>query len=126
MGRQSTGFPVAEVLSEFQLPANADGGKTATAIDESPVEALLDEHPFLIDLLPEIRGKLRDYFADSPVSLTVARDPDETDGEQLVVAVTTDLPPGDAINRLSEFDRDWWLDNLDRSQGRVCIDVEFG
>src|SRR5205085_1660501 len=109
MGRQSTGFPVAEVLSEFQLPANADGGKAATAIDESPVEALLDEHPFLIDLLPEIRGKLRDYFADSPVSLTVARDPDETDGEQLVVAVTTDLPPGDAINRLSEFDRDWWL-----------------
>jgi hypothetical protein len=126
MGRQATGFPVPEVLSEFQLPAGAGGGKTATAIHESSVEALLDEHPFLIDLLPEIRGKLRDYFPDSPVSLTVARDPDETDREQIVVAVITDLPPGDAINRLSEFDRDWWLDNLDQAQGKVCIDVEFG
>jgi hypothetical protein len=126
MGRQPTGSAVTELLSEFHLPADANDGKPASAIHESPsrVQALLDEHPFLIDLLPEIRGKLRGFFANSSVSLTVTRDPDETD--RLVVAVTTDLSPGDAISRLGEFDRTWWLENLDRAQGKVCIDVEFG
>jgi hypothetical protein len=127
MGRQSTDSPATEVLSEFQFPADAEGGTTIMAVHEPPtqVHAFLAEHPFLIPLLPEIRGKLRDYFPGSPVSLTIVRDPDETDRLQLVVAVATDLPPADAINRLGEFDRDWWLGNLDRSQGKVCVDFEY-
>ena len=128
MGRQSAASAAAELLSEFRLPADANGETPGSAIHELPsqVQALLNAHPSLIDLLPEIRGKLRDFFADSPVSLTIARDPDEPGREQLVVAVFTDLSPGDAISRLGEFDRDWWLDNLYRAQGKVCIDVEFG
>jgi hypothetical protein len=127
MGRHSTGSPVTKELSEFQFPSNVDGGTTVTAVQDAPpqVQTFLDENAFLMPLLPEIRRKLRDYFPDSPVSLTVACDPDETDRLQLVVAVATNLSPGDAINRFGEFDRDWWLDNLDRSQGRVCIDFEY-
>jgi hypothetical protein len=119
--------PVEELLSGFWFPADAVSGKTATAVPDSPlqVQSLLDEHPSLIDLLAEIRAKLRDYFAEAPVSLSAARDPDETARVQLVVAVTTDLSPGEALDRLAEFDRDWWLDNLARAQGKVCVDVEY-
>jgi hypothetical protein len=98
-----------------------------TTIQEAPaqVQAFLDENPFLMPLLPEIRRKLRDYFPDSPVSLMVASDPDEAGRLQLIVAVIIDLLPGAAIDRLGEFDRDWWLENLDRARGKVCIDFEY-
>jgi hypothetical protein len=128
MDRQVIGFPFTEALSEYQIAANKDGDRSAPATLEttSPVPAFLEKYPSLISLLPEIRRKLRDYFPDSPVSLDVAADPDEADREQLVVAVATHLTPSDAVGRLGQFDRDWWLDNLDRAQGRVCVDVAFG
>ena len=91
--------------------------------EKTAVIQFIGEHSFLIPLLMEAREKLDVYFPNSEVSLQVVTDP-ETEGDyQLLAAVSTSLPAEDAYRRLKEFDRDWWLDELGRSQGLLCISL---
>ena len=79
----------------------------------------------MIPLLREAREKLDGYFPTSEVSLEVITDPEAESDYQLVAAVSTDLPGEDAYRKLKEFDRDWWLDELERSQGLLCISIDL-
>ncbi len=91
---------------------------------KAAVARILDEHSFLIPLLMEAREKLDVYFPNSEVSLEVIVDPETEGAYQLLAAVSTSLPAKDAYRRLKEFDRDWWLDEMGRSQGLLCISIE--
>ena len=93
-------------------------GKTA-------VIQFIDEHSFLIPLLVEARGKIDAYFPNSEVSLEVITDPEAEGDYQLLASVSTNLGAEDAYNRLKEFDRAWWLDELGRSQGLLCISINL-
>jgi len=89
------------------------------------VARILDEHSFLIPLLVEARGKIDVYFPNSEVSLEVITDPEAEGDYQLLASVSTNLGAEDAYNRLKEFDRAWWLDELGRSQGLLCISINL-
>ena len=92
---------------------------------KAAVARIFKEHSFLVLFLREARKKLDVYFPNSEVSLEVITDP-ETEGDyQLLAAVSTDSPAEDAYRRLKEFDRDWWLDELGRSQGLLSISIDL-
>ena len=93
-------------------------GKTA-------VTRILDEHSFLIPLLLEAHEKIYAYFPNPEVSLEVITDPEAEGDYQLLASVSTNLSAEDAYRRLKEFDRAWWLDELGRSQGLLCISVHL-
>lgn len=93
-------------------------GKTA-------VTRILDEYSFLIPLLLEAREKIDVYFPNSEVSLEVIADPEAEEDYQLLASVSANLSAEDAYRRLKEFDRAWWLDELGRSQGLLCISVNL-
>ena len=92
---------------------------------KAAVARILDENSFLVPLLLEDREKLDIYFPNSEVSLEVITDPEAEGDYQLLASVSTNLSAEDAYRRLKEFDRAWWLDELGRSQGLLCISINL-
>jgi hypothetical protein len=118
---------LTEALSRFRMRDDMGHNQAAQAVDarQGGVQEFLARHPHLLPLLPDIADRVHDYFPGSSLFLSVASDPEELDREQLAVTIATSLAPNDAVDRLEEFDYGWWLDNLSRAQGKVCVDVEF-
>ncbi|MBL7075352.1 TIGR04255 family protein [candidate division KSB1 bacterium] len=85
----------------------------------------LERYPFLVSLLLDAYKEIGNYFPYSQVFLEVITDPEATEDSQLVIFIATNLAPDKADDRLERFDEDWWLDALDRAQGKLCIDMEF-
>lgn len=85
----------------------------------------LEKYPSLVELLLEAYSKIEQYFPRSEVFLEVAHDPEATDGDELVASIGTTLKPREAVQRLNQFDDDWWLGASDASEGRFCIRLEF-
>jgi hypothetical protein len=65
------------------------------------------------------------FFPGSEVFLEIDTDPEATIDEQPIAFIATSLPSNEAFTRLKQFDEDWWLNALDRVQGKLCITVEF-
>jgi hypothetical protein len=82
----------------------------------TPVDLIIQDR---LQLLAPI---LQARFADAQLFLEVVLDP-ESDEQRLLVSVATAMPIEHALTTLHQFDSDWWLDNMDRSQGLVCIDT---
>ncbi|MBC8265123.1 MAG: hypothetical protein H8E47_13495 [Anaerolineales bacterium] len=93
--------------------------------ERSEVLWFLDRYPFLASLLLEAYYEIEKHFPYSQVFLEVVTDPEEIDDYQLVASIATNFAPNEAVDRLEQFDEDWWLDALDRAQSKLCIDVEF-
>ncbi len=93
--------------------------------ERASVFRFIEKYPFLSLLLREAYDKLRNYFPHSHLFLEVVTDPESINGGQLAIFIATQFASDKAIDRLDQFDADWWLDALDRAQGKLCIDVEF-
>lgn len=96
-----------------------------TLRERAEVMPFLERYPFLTSLLLEAYSKVKEYFPDSQAFLEIVGDPEETDDDQLVLFIATNSDPDEALERLDQFDENWWLDALDRAQGKLGISVEF-
>ncbi len=85
----------------------------------------LEKNPFLVSLLLEVYTNIEEFFPLSLVYLTVATDPEEFGADQLIAFIATDLDPDAALDALRAFDKNWWLNSLNRAQGKLCITLEF-
>jgi hypothetical protein len=106
--------PIMEAMDEIQ--------RLYAVKDEAEVLAFLQDHPTLVPLLLEAAPQLQKYFPGARLSVERIADPEEPI-EQLFVGAATDLPLEQALERLGQFDRDWWLENGIRARGKLCIDV---
>jgi len=90
------------------------------------VSQFLKANPFLVPLLLEAHGQIENYFGPHPtVALEVITDPEAMDDRELFAFICTSLPPDEALVRLDRLDEEWWLDAMDRAEGKFCIHVEF-
>lgn len=85
----------------------------------------IEANPFLLDLLLESQSNISNYFPKSELALQVITNPEGVDDRQLVLFIITNLSPEDALAKLQQFDDAWWVDALDRAQGKLCITLEF-
>lgn len=121
MGRQYKNPPLIEAVSTGGQPADMCHFR-----GYPEVFACLQEHPYLVSLLIEANRVIAYYFGrGTPVTFEVSTDPEAKDSQQLVAWIQTDLQPTEAIARLIQFDRDWWLAASYQSRGRLCIHVEY-
>jgi len=91
----------------------------------SEVSDFLSDNVYLVPLLVEAYGKIREYFPSAKLILEVVADPEADKEKELVIFICTNLPPDEALDRLELLDRNWWLDaSLDSSE-KLCIHVEF-
>ena len=68
-------------------------------------------------LISRAEMKIKDYFGITPLYLETLGD------DELLMSIATDLPPEEALNKLHQFDNDWWIENEPLSDGKLCIDV---
>ncbi len=90
------------------------------------VFSFLQTHPFLTPLLLEAYPQIEERFGPNPeVVLEVITDPEAADDQELFAFIRTDLAPEEALEKLHQLDENWWLDEADRANGKLCIHVEF-
>ncbi|MBE0516022.1 MAG: hypothetical protein IBX41_01345 [Methanophagales archaeon] len=92
---------------------------------EEEVYDFLVKDSFLFPLLLEAYDKISNYFEESSkVFLEVVTDPEAGD-EDLLISIHTNLRPEEAFNRLSQLDKEWWLDTPTYVRKKICIDLDF-
>jgi len=89
------------------------------------VSDFLSDNVYLVPLLVEAYGKIREYFPSAKLILEVVADPEADKEKELVIFIRTNLPPDEALDRLELLDRNWWLDASLDSDEKLCIHVEF-
>ena len=94
--------------------------------DQAEVLWFLENNSFLVPLLVETHDQIRNHFPFSQIFLQVMIDPEEADEGQLVVFIAADLSPDEVIERLGEFDRNWWLEALGHTRGKLCVHTVDG
>ena len=61
--------------------------------------------------------KIKDYFGFAPLYL------EAIGTDELLMSISTKLSPKEALEKLHQFDNDWWIKNEPLSKGKLCIDV---
>lgn len=85
----------------------------------------LKEEPSAIALASEAHGRIREHFPYGEIFMEVLRDPGSPIERELLISVSTSLPPSDAVRKLDAFDDSWWLGALSSSPADICIKVEY-
>ena len=96
--------------------------------DEAAVCRYLDMYPFLVPLLWEVDGKVRQCFdVASPLILEVVKDLESgsEEDDELFAMIPTTLPPMDARRKLRHLDENWWLEASRRGQHRMSINIRY-
>jgi hypothetical protein len=91
----------------------------ASAID------FLQEHQELVALLNESYKEIRKYFPSEDLKLELVSDREIAEDRQLFVYINTSLSVTDALKKLDEFDKKWWLERIDRANGLLNFNLQF-
>lgn len=84
---------------------------------------LLQEHPELDVLLDEAVEQIRRVIPEAHVKLELSPDPDYGEEQQLFLGISSDLSESEALLALRRFDQDWWVHEVRRANGLLCIDL---
>lgn len=90
------------------------------------VAQFIQENAFLAELLVEIRAKVSEMFgAATQIRLDLLDDPEFLGQPKLYAVILTPLAAEAALALQGRLDDDWWLDNLDRAQGKLNLCLEY-
>ncbi len=93
--------------------------------DRDAVAAFLQAHQKIVPVLLEASDHLRAHFPQSDIYLRVEIDYNESGTERhLVVSIATDLESVQAVGKLHDFYRGWWLANSARAHGTIVFSLE--
>lgn len=94
-----------------------------TLRERDEILQLLEKYPLLSSLLLEIHRRIMPYFPGAQFFLKALIDPEASDdleasndNENLVISVVTHMQPREALDRLKQFYKDWWLKSPDRAK----------
>jgi hypothetical protein len=101
-------------------------GRDYQITDEEEILAFLERYPAVAPLLFEIRSNIRKFFGDDRVRLEMFYDPEwPEDGPKLVVNIQTSNGPREALDRLHEFDDEWWIKKHSESRFPLLVTIEL-
>lgn len=93
--------------------------------DINQVEIFLDDHPELNELLPEIETAISSHFGNfQKIRYDVFQDPESND-KQLLIEIISIYSPQESLDRLRNFDRNWWIQYSEDLNNLVVINVGF-
>ena len=93
--------------------------------DEEEILAFLERYPTVAPLLFDIRSNIRRFFGEDPVRLELFYDPEwPEDGPKLVVNIQTHYASREALDRLHQFDDEWWIKSRDEIDAPVMVSFE--
>lgn len=101
-------------------------GSVLLADIQGEVRSFLERHAFLVPILDEAHLQIAHYFPQAQITLELSSDADASAlDDQLLLLIGTTLTSDVALAQLRYFDRDWWLDKVDQSQGKLTINLEL-
>ncbi len=90
------------------------------------VRNFLTKNRFLVSLVEEIPSKIYQYFGiGQKLALQVLYEPDFPQSFELWIHILTELSAKEALPVLERFDEEWWLENMDKSDGKLNITLKF-
>lgn len=89
------------------------------------VYAFLSEEQSAVSLISDAKRVIREYFPKDEIFMEVLADPNSPNEKELLISISTSLPPEEAISRLDAFDDNWWLCASTSSTADICIKVEY-
>ncbi|MCC3513140.1 MAG: peptidase [Microcoleus sp. PH2017_17_BER_D_A] len=103
-----------------------------TAIQEQAIKtepfddliALIIEQEVMLSVILEAHSKIRALFPTERLALEVKTDPEIANWRSLWITIYTKLEVDEALEKLQNLDRTWWLDaGLVISQNKLNIDL---
>lgn len=98
--------------------------------DRDETLQLLEKYPFLTLYLLEIHGQIVTYFPHAQIFLKAIIDPEGLDdsevvdgNENLVISIVIHMQAREAVERLKQFYKDWWLKAPGR--GKIKEKISF-
>jgi hypothetical protein len=92
---------------------------------DNPVERFLNSNSDIREALPVLYKALEKVFPSELVSLDVLEDPSTPEGSKLLVLVELSGDLSQGLERLSQFDQNWWFANRSKYKHRLGVDVRF-
>jgi hypothetical protein len=90
------------------------------------VNEFVSAHGFLMPLLLEAPEQIGRFFSDAALSLELVVDPESsTNDRYLVLSIHTQFESGEALSRLRGLQEQWWLDQLNKGQGHLVLNLEY-
>ncbi len=90
------------------------------------VNRFLQNNSNLIDVILEAHLQIRKYFPTEKLRLKLFTDPESSQWEKLVLSVFANPESVDeALNKLEEFDENWWIDASSGVAVNLCIHLDF-
>jgi len=104
------GHAMAQSILKHPRAVMSDLGRDYQLDDEADILAFLERYPAVVPLLFDIRSNIRRFFGDDPVRLEMFYDPEWPEDEPtLVVNIQTRSASHQALDRIHQFDNEWWL-----------------
>jgi hypothetical protein len=85
----------------------------------------LENYDFLIPVLLEAPDKICHYFPDTQLFLECVTDPEGIDDDMLELAISMNLDPDEAVDKLNKFQDDWWLNLSNKIRQPLCPILEY-
>lgn len=92
---------------------------------QSEVQRYLESAPFLVPLLLDTYFVIRRYFPYSPMFLELVTDPEVIGDTELVIAIAPRCSPDEAVNRYLQLIETWWVDAMERVDGKLSIFLKY-
>ncbi|MBE9094176.1 hypothetical protein [Tychonema sp. LEGE 07203] len=85
----------------------------------------LEKHHFLIPVLLEAPDKISNYFLNAQLFLECVTDPEGIDDDMLELAICMNLEPDEAVDKLNQFQDNWWLNLSNKIRQLLCPILEY-
>lgn len=120
-----------QALKNFRQPTGEStfsSIKKAYTISDSQlmdIERFLDKHKDIANLILEAYTKIQDFFTSEILLLELISDISVEGGEELFVYIQTHLSVEEAVEKMNDFDEQWFLDQLNRTKGLFNFNLRF-
>ncbi|RLF70867.1 MAG: hypothetical protein DRN55_08055 [Thermoplasmata archaeon] len=86
------------------------------------IRKIMMEDPGVREVLARLPDKVKEYFSEGAIlEAEVFHDPEGPSPPEITVWIRTSLPVEEAISRLDRLDEEWWMDQVEKVGGRVCL-----
>ncbi|MEG3971380.1 hypothetical protein QUA00_27720 [Microcoleus sp. T2B6] len=127
----------ANSLAEILLHDSLTELKPVSLVDIESLEKLyswrgkteilqfLEKHQFLIPVLLEAADKICHYFPDAKLFIECVTDPEAVEDSMLELAICMNVTPEEAVDKLNQFQDEWWLNLSDKIRQPLCPILEY-
>jgi hypothetical protein len=126
MEQTMTPSPQIHAIDAQEFETGLDRVRQLYTFSDTDVEPFLRGHPELVPFLLEAVPQVERFFGlHTVVSLCMVIDPEYDIPPDLVAYIRTSLPVSEGLDRLAQFDEDWYLHQLDRITPLFNFNLEF-